>query len=62
MSNNLSVRENKYARLNDLKVDLGNSLYLHYKFYQKDLFSSVKKYSILKLLDIGCRNKTYHHI
>lgn len=56
------MREHNLGRLNTFDIELGNSLYLHYHSYHKDLFLAFKKYVSGKLLDIGCGNKPYLEI
>ncbi|RZJ85386.1 MAG: class I SAM-dependent methyltransferase [Chryseobacterium sp.] len=53
------MREDNLSRLNDIKIDLSHSLYLHYKSYHEDLFPVLDKYAQGKLIDIGCGNKPY---
>lgn len=53
------MREVNMDRLNSSEIDSNHSLYLHYTFYHRDLFSAIDKYANGRLLDIGCGNKPY---
>jgi len=56
------MHESNLNRLSSFDVDLNHSLYLHYTFYQTDLFNAFKQYTRGRLLDIGCGNKPYHKL
>lgn len=56
------MREHNLGRLSTFKIELDNSLYLHYHSYHRDLFAAFNDYANGKLLDIGCGNKPYLEI
>lgn len=57
----MDFRDNS-ARLIDIDISKGNSHYLHYHFYHKELFAAIKMNVKGNLLDIGCGNKPYLEI
>lgn len=56
------MKDREIRRLNDLNINRDHSLYLHYKFYQDELFKALKQHAKGKLLDIGCGNKPYKQL
>lgn len=49
-------------RLTNTKISKSDPNYLHYKYFQRDLFAAIHQYAKGSLLDIGCGNKPYEPV